>query len=170
MYHLLTWPQLSYVAVNAKNKIVGYVLAKMEEPDSGEPHGHITSLSVLRTYRRLGLAAALMHQSQKAMAENFGATYVSLHVRKTNRAALQLYRDHLHFVITGVEKAYYADGEDAFSMRCNIHHLMDDHVIDHVSSEESSESETETKGAACTEAVESKDETDGLESLEKLHL
>ncbi|CCJ30926.1 unnamed protein product [Pneumocystis jirovecii] len=156
----------------------------MEEPDSGEPHGHITSLSVLRTYRRLGLAAALMHQSQKAMAENFGATYVSLHVRKTNRAALQLYRDHLHFVyvcilhfwsvlidrITGVEKAYYADGEDAFSMRCNIHHLMDDHVIDHVSSEESSESETETKGAACTEAVESKDETDGLESLEKLHL
>ena len=33
-YHGLSWPQLSYVAVDERNKIVGYVLAKMEEePD-----------------------------------------------------------------------------------------------------------------------------------------
>ncbi len=29
MYHALTWPQLSYVAVEPSGKIVGYVLAKM---------------------------------------------------------------------------------------------------------------------------------------------
>ena len=29
-YHLLSWPQLSYVAEH-DNKIVGYVLAKMDE-------------------------------------------------------------------------------------------------------------------------------------------
>ena len=29
-YHLLTWPQLSYVALH-NEKIVGYVLAKMDE-------------------------------------------------------------------------------------------------------------------------------------------
>lgn len=28
-YHNLSWPQLSYVAVDHKGKIVGYVLAKM---------------------------------------------------------------------------------------------------------------------------------------------
>jgi ribosomal protein S18 acetylase RimI-like enzyme len=29
LYHILSWPQLSYVAVDHKQKIVGYVLAKM---------------------------------------------------------------------------------------------------------------------------------------------
>lgn len=29
MYHLLTWPQLSYVAEDNKGRIVGYILAKM---------------------------------------------------------------------------------------------------------------------------------------------
>lgn len=46
-------------------KIVGYVLAKMEEdPADGVQHGHITSLSVMRTHRRLGLAEKLMRQSR----------------------------------------------------------------------------------------------------------
>jgi hypothetical protein len=46
-------------------KIVGYVLAKMEEePSDGVQHGHITSLSVMRTHRRLGLAEKLMRQSR----------------------------------------------------------------------------------------------------------
>ena len=96
MYHQLSWPQLSYVAVDVRStlrkqpplndksltiaqtqvsrpkktpydapKIVGYVLAKMEEdPQDGIPHGHITSLSVMRTHRRLGLAEKLMRQSR----------------------------------------------------------------------------------------------------------
>lgn len=36
-----------------------------EEPSDGIPHGHITSLSVMRTHRRLGLAEKLMRQSRK---------------------------------------------------------------------------------------------------------
>jgi ribosomal protein S18 acetylase RimI-like enzyme len=94
MYHQLSWPQLSYVAVDVSYacrktftgiqsdialqvsrpkktpydapKIVGYVLAKMEEdPQDGIQHGHITSLSVMRTHRRLGLAEKLMRQSRE---------------------------------------------------------------------------------------------------------
>lgn len=74
LYHALTWPQLSYVAVDISRpkktpydypKIVGYVLAKMEEePTDGVQHGHITSLSVMRTHRRLGIAEKLMRQSR----------------------------------------------------------------------------------------------------------
>src|SRR3954465_13736957 len=81
-------------------KIVGYVLAKMEEdPPDGVQHGHITSLSVMRTHRRLGIAERLMRLSQRAMAEVFNASYVSLHVRMSNTAALHLYRDTLGFEV-----------------------------------------------------------------------
>lgn len=66
LYHSMTWPQLSYVAADQKGRIVGYILGKMEEePTDGVPHGHVTSISVLRTYRRLGLAKKLMVQSRK---------------------------------------------------------------------------------------------------------
>ena len=41
--------------------------------------------------RRLGLAQKLMDQTAAAMVETFNAKYVSLHVRKSNRAALNLY-------------------------------------------------------------------------------
>ncbi|KJZ76822.1 N-terminal acetyltransferase A complex catalytic subunit ard1 [Hirsutella minnesotensis 3608] len=130
LYHALSWPQLSFVAVDASRparsaydypKIVGYVLAKMEEePADGVPHGHITSLSVMRTHRRLGIAEKLMRQSQLAMVETFQAKYVSLHVRVSNVAARHLYEDTLGFKNEKTEAKYYADGEDAFCMRLDL--------------------------------------------------
>jgi len=122
LYHILTWPSLSYVAEDHKGRIVGYILGKMEEdvgPDA-PAHGHVTSISVLRSYRRLGLAKKLMVQSQEAMATIYRASYVSLHVRKSNRAALGLYRDTLGFTDNGIEKKYYADGEDAYAMKLTL--------------------------------------------------
>lgn len=47
--------------------------------------------------RRLGLAQKLMDQASRAMIESFNAKYVSLHVRKSNRAALNLYTNTLKF-------------------------------------------------------------------------
>lgn len=151
MYHILSWPQASFVAttydevinvndgeidvpvtqdpkgdtayINRGEKIVGYVLGKMEDdPEAADktPHGHITSLSVMRTYRRMGIAEKLMRQSLYAMCELFGAQYVSLHVRKSNRAALHLYRDSLKFDVQSIEKSYYQDGEDAYAMRLDL--------------------------------------------------
>merc|ERR1712228_508818 len=115
-YHMLSWPQLPQVAVDYNNKIVGYVLAKMEE-DSDEPHGHVTSLAVLRSHRKLGIASKLMRASMEGMEHCFGAEYVSLHVRYTNRAAFTLYSQTLGFEIHDIEKGYYADKEDAYDMR-----------------------------------------------------
>lgn len=159
MYHILSWPQASFVAttydpiddeefdhlvdetadipadftqtdpkgdtavVRKGEKLVAYVLGKMDDdPDAEDktPHGHVTSLSVMRTYRRLGLAEKLMRQSLFAMCESFGGKYVSLHVRKSNRAALHLYRDSLKFEVTSIEKSYYQDGEDAYAMRLDL--------------------------------------------------
>merc|ERR1712093_315960 len=138
LYHALSWPQLSCVAVDVSRpqkspydypRIVGYVLAKMEEdPPDGVQHGHITSLSVMRTHRRLGIAEKLMRQSQRAMVETFQAQYVSLHVRVSNKAALHLYRDTLSFQMEKTEAKYYADGEDAYSMKLDLGTLREELV------------------------------------------
>ena len=109
------------------NTIVGYVLAKMDEDGpEDDMHGHITSLAVRRTYRRLGIAQKMMNQACEAMrqvlhrplfnivspraltvelpvlrghsrAQTYHAKYCSLHVRISNRAALHLYKDKLGF-------------------------------------------------------------------------
>ncbi|XP_074793075.1 N-alpha-acetyltransferase 10 isoform X2 [Natator depressus] len=110
-YHGLSWPQLSYIAEDENGKIVGYVLAKMEEDPDDLPHGHITSLAVKRSHRRLGLAQKLMDQASRAMIENFNAKYVSLHVRKR---------------ISEVEPKYYADGEDAYAMKRDLTQMADE--------------------------------------------
>lgn len=126
LYHCLSWPQLSYVAEDDDGKIVGYVLAKMEEDQDDVPHGHITSLAVKRTHRRLGLAQKLMDQAFRAMVENFGAKYVSLHARKSNRAALHLYSNTLNFQVCDVEPKYYADGEDAYTMKRDLSQMANE--------------------------------------------
>jgi len=118
-YHILSWPQLLYVAEDQSKKIVGYVLAKMEE-DAAESHGHITSLAVLRSHRKLGLATRLMRAAEHDMVECFDAEYVSLHVRKSNRAAFHLYSETLQFRVHDEEKKYYADDEDAYDMRKDL--------------------------------------------------
>ncbi|KAK5975931.1 hypothetical protein GCK32_002409, partial [Trichostrongylus colubriformis] len=128
-YHALSWPQLSYVAEDHKGNVVGYVLAKMEEDPDEEPHGHITSLAVKRSYRRLGLAQKLMDQTARAMIETFNARYVSLHVRVSNRAALNLYQNTLKFTASEVEPKYYADGEDAYAMkRCLVQFATENNI------------------------------------------
>ena len=74
------------------------------------------------------------------MATIYRAAYVSLHVRRSNRAALSLYRDTLGFTVKDIEKKYCesarnpsqppatcvypnfadADGEDAYAMKLSL--------------------------------------------------
>ncbi len=58
--------------------------------------------------------------AERAMAEVFDSSYVSLHVRQSNVAALRLYRDTLGFEVEKVESKYYADGEDAYAMKMDL--------------------------------------------------
>lgn len=54
------------------------------------------------------------------MVETYGAKYVSLHVRESNVAALHLYKETLGFDQEKIEAKYYADGEDAYSMKLDL--------------------------------------------------
>ncbi|KAL0215968.1 hypothetical protein P9112_008152 [Eukaryota sp. TZLM1-RC] len=118
LYHATTWPQLLWVAEDC-GSIVGYVLSKMEE-NAQIPHGHITSVAVIRTHRKLGLATKMMRLAHKMMKEVFGAKYCSLHVRVSNAAAYHMYHEVLGYRIHTTEKGYYADGEDALDMRIDF--------------------------------------------------
>jgi len=66
-----------------------------------------------------------LNPAERAMAETFNAHYVSLHVRVSNTAALHLYRNTLGFTVDKVEAKYYADGEDAYSMRIELADLKE---------------------------------------------
>ena len=105
----------TYLAEDAKGRVVGYVLCKMDFDETA--HGHVTSLAVARSHRRLGIATKLMRQTQKSMSETYDAEYCSLHVRETNKVAFHLYHRTLGFEIYETEEEYYADGEDAYEMR-----------------------------------------------------
>lgn len=50
----------------------------------------------------------------------FKAQHVSLHVRKTNRAALALYKDTLGFEVVEVEKKYCESGRRRRAHFCSI--------------------------------------------------
>jgi ribosomal protein S18 acetylase RimI-like enzyme len=115
----VSWPTLLHVAED-RGKIVGYVLAKLDEESPKVAKGHITSLSVLRTHRKLGIAAKLMIAANDALMTTYKTESCSLHVRVSNKAALHLYVDTLGYENTGTEKAYYADGEDAHNMRLSF--------------------------------------------------
>ena len=52
-----------------------------EDAEAEHKHGHITSLAVKRSHRRLGLAQKLMDRAATSMVEAFDAEFCSLHVR-----------------------------------------------------------------------------------------
>lgn len=59
------------------------------------------------------------------MVETFGAKYVSLHVRVSNHAAVRLYQDTLGFQNEKIESRYYADGENAYSMKLDLNFIRE---------------------------------------------
>jgi N-alpha-acetyltransferase 10/11 len=119
LYQILAWPQISTVAEDSGGRIVGYVLAQMNddaEGEQGDPHGHILSVAVLKTHRKLGLATRLMQAAEKAMVDVYDGERLTLHVRRTNTAALHLYQQTLGFRVHHIETGYYANGEDGLEM------------------------------------------------------
>ena len=121
LYHALSYPYLLFVAEDDKGKIVGYVMGKLEDEEEDNKNkpveAHITSLSVLRTHRKLGIATKLMRATHMQMKNVYRCQACSLRVRVTNRAAFTLYKEVLGYTVRGTEKSYYADGEDAYDMQ-----------------------------------------------------
>ena len=76
---------------------------------------HVLNVATASSFRRRGIGHALMMQAMTFAREN-AVRLLVLEVRRSNRAAIMLYR-RLGFTILGVRKSYYSDnGEDALEM------------------------------------------------------
>lgn len=112
--------RLIWIAEDADEKIIGHVFAKLVSSSSKEHvfHGHITSVNVLKSHRKQGIATRLMKCSQEDMTYIFSARYISLYVRASNEGAIWLYSQTLKYDIHSIRKGYYSNGEDAYDLRC----------------------------------------------------
>lgn len=94
------------------------------------------------------------------MVESFQAKYVSLHVRVSNVAARHLYEDTLKFKNEKTEAKYYADGEDAFSMRLDLGEIQKQ-----VEADAADEDEPGANGADGADKAEEKEALDEGEAV-----
>ena len=95
------------------------------------------------------------------MFETYNAVYVSLHVRVSNVAALALYRDTLGFKVAGTEAKYYADGEDAYSMRMDLDYLREEALNGEDSDEDREATAGQDEGDAVGSAGKEGDDVEG---------
>lgn len=111
-----------YLVATEGDKVIGY---------GGMWHvvteGYITNIAVHKDYRRQGVGDAIVKGLIK-IADDKEMIGVTLEVRVSNKAAIELYRRN-GFVFSGVRKEYYEDNkEDAFIM---WHYLIPPDQIEH---------------------------------------
>jgi ribosomal-protein-alanine N-acetyltransferase len=75
---------------------------------------HVLNVATRRSARRRGLARKLLDHALQFAVER-GVRIVLLEVRRSNSAAIGLYRK-LGFIAMGLRAKYYSDGEDAVEM------------------------------------------------------
>ncbi len=99
--HTRTWQAKS------DGVLVGYLLLLLLGDEA-----EILRLAVLPEFRGQGIGSRLL-QAALVSSQSHGLHRIFLEVRKSNAAALALYRKH-GFVLGGLRPSYYSDGEDAW--------------------------------------------------------
>lgn len=79
---------------------------------------HIQTLGVHSEHRRKKIGEYLLRQVIRFLLKK-GAEKVVLELRKSNTSALKLYQS-LGFIIVHTAKSAYPDGEDGYSMSCQL--------------------------------------------------
>lgn len=90
--------------------VVGYVGIRFLPGEA-----HITTIAVHPQWRGRGLGKYILLMAIRRALQH-PVRFVTLEVRASNRAAQRLYTD-LGFRVTGIQRGYYRDGEDAWLMR-----------------------------------------------------
>src|SRR2546427_1634685 len=98
-----------FIVARKDGRVVGYLISEVRRG-----RGHIASMAVSTSCRRMGIGEAMARKSIEQLAGRVKQVY--LEVRPSNEAAILLYHK-LSFKETGkVRKEYYPDGEDAIEM------------------------------------------------------
>lgn len=126
--YLIEWPQLFYKSVETPNgQASGYMMAKTEgQLSKKEWHTHITAVTVLDQYRRIGLASKLYLELEN-LTQVKDTLFIDLFVKVTNILGRILY-EKLGYSVFRRVVGYYGreiqkdrnkidDSVDAFDMR-----------------------------------------------------
>ncbi len=90
---------------------------------------HIANIAVHKSHRRQRLALSMLRYLLKTAMEH-PIKNIYLEVRKSNRAAILLYKK-LGFQITGIRKNYYqAENEDALLMSCQMENINQNIIME----------------------------------------
>jgi len=113
------YPESFLVACNDNGEIVGYIMWRVERTPAISSlklvnKGHLVSIAVLKNYRRLGVATALLSNSMKNLKKYKIDEFV-LEVRVSNYTAINLYRK-FDYSTHSIKEKYYRDGESAYFM------------------------------------------------------
>ena len=114
----------AFIVAEISNKIVGYIMCKIEHGFSNfkklgfVKKGHVVSIAVIDEYRGKGFGSALVDEAIKGV-KTIRCSELYLEVRCSNNDAVRLY-EKLGFSIIHRLKAYYRDGEDAYVMAINF--------------------------------------------------
>lgn len=116
------WSVDSFIQELAENKVAHYIVSEVEGKVIGyvgvwiiAGEGHITNVAVHPKYRRNKIGEKMILNMLK-LSEESNVTIHSLEVRKSNSAAIKLYKK-MNFFEAGLRKNYYANnGEDAIIM------------------------------------------------------
>jgi len=110
----------AFIVAEISNKIVGYIMCKLEHGFSNfkklgfVKKGHVVSIAVIDEYRGKGFGSALVDEAIRGV-KTIRCSELYLEVRCSNNDAVRLY-EKLGFSIIHRLKAYYRDGEDAYVM------------------------------------------------------
>jgi ribosomal-protein-alanine N-acetyltransferase len=114
----------TFIVAEENGEVAGYIMCRVELGLSNFgfsgviKKGHIVSVAVLPQYRRKGIGEALITEAMKGM-RLYNAKQCFLEVRVANTPAIDLYKK-LGFQVTRTIHGYYADGEDAYVMSCDL--------------------------------------------------
>ena len=124
--HYEGFPQLAYIAEDEDSNLIGYALGRVKLASgmvisnlkSPAPSflGHISSICVAPEFRGQGIARDLMCNIHRQFIEAHSVRTVTLHVRCSNQAAINLYSKNFGYRCAERLKGYYDDGEDAWLM------------------------------------------------------
>jgi ribosomal-protein-alanine N-acetyltransferase len=113
------YPESFIIACNNNGDIIGYIMWRVERAPAIaslklKNNGHLVSIAVSKSYRRLGIATTLLSHSMKKIKKYKIDEFV-LEVRISNYEAINLYKN-FNFLTHSIKEKYYRDGESAYYM------------------------------------------------------
>jgi ribosomal-protein-alanine N-acetyltransferase len=106
--HELCWVALERQKL--KTRVIGFVMGAAYA-DEKDKVGYISTLEVLPTHRRRGIAEELLALAEEHL-RNEGCRHIALHAAHNNSAAISLYEKRIYRTVDTAPR-FYPDGTDA---------------------------------------------------------